>query len=118
MNTFNQREKETADKRYAHMRGWADIENACYDHACELEADLGKYLQQKSLQVGLSRTLNAITLTQLKGRTLVISTHDHRTYEVTRPGANDVRDERRKTYLTRLQERQMMDEVLEWLAAL
>ena len=117
MNSFEQREKESAEERYAHLRLWADIENACYDHACELAAELQHYLQKKSLQVNLSRVLNVITLTRHDGRDLVVSTEDHRTYEVRRPGANDPREELRKIYLTHLKDRQMMDEVLEWLAA-
>jgi hypothetical protein len=65
---------------------------------------LTKYLGANAQNVQLSRDFDVVTLTRGDGLDLVVSAHDHKTYEVNRPGANDVRDQMRKTYLTRLKE--------------
>jgi hypothetical protein len=80
-----------------------------------MPATLRKYLQEKKLRIELSRVLNTLMLTNPKGHKLIISTPDHRTYQVSRFHGKDARDELRKTYLTRLKEDRMMDELAEWL---
>jgi hypothetical protein len=54
MITFDQREKDQADEKYAQMSFWAEIENVCYDHARELAASLQKYLAAKHSDVKLT----------------------------------------------------------------
>jgi hypothetical protein len=95
------------------MVSWAEIENACYDHARELSASLRKYLSEKHGDVHLSLEENRVTLTR-GDRRLIISTKDHRTYEVM--GLSPIKDDMRKRFATYITERQMMDEVIEWLA--
>jgi hypothetical protein len=113
--TFDEREKERAEEKYAQLVSWAEIENACYDHARELADQLRVYLANKHVDVALSSHGNEVTLAR-GSRTLVISTNDHRMYEVARPGSNDPREATRKKSLSRLDERRMTDEVLEWLS--
>jgi hypothetical protein len=115
MIDFDKHIQDRADKKCGQSRAWADVDNACYDHACELERYLRDWLQKNGLQIEVSRDLNILTLTNPKGHRLIISTQDHRTYEVSRLDVKDVRDELRKTYLTRLKEDRMMDELAEWL---
>lgn len=93
----------------------AEIENACVDYACELADELQDYVGQKAFQVNISRSENVLTLTRQDGRTLRVSTHGHMTYEVM--GANPITDQHRRTYLSRIVKRQMMNEVLTWLDA-
>jgi hypothetical protein len=116
MLDFDKHIQDRSDERYAQMRFWADIDNACYDHAREVEIELRAYLQKTWPDIAVSQNLNIVTLTKPNGRALIISTQDHRTYELERPDCGDVRDQLRKTYPWRLKEDQMMDEVLEWLA--
>lgn len=115
MNSFAEREKERAAEQHWQLIQNAEIENACVDHACELAGELHDYLRQKALEVNISRTENVLTLTRLDGRMLHVSTHDHMTYEVM--GTNPITDQHRRTYLSRIIRRQMMDEVLTWLSA-
>lgn len=113
MIDFDKREKDRVEEKYAQIVFWAEIENACYDHARELAASLQKYLADRYGDVKLSVQENRVTL---NNGALVISTHDHRTYEVM--GTSPIKDDMRKRFLTRLDERRMMDEVLEWLSSL
>ena|ERR1700686_657592 len=113
--TFDEREKERAEEKFAQLFAWAQIDNACYDHARELAAQLRTYLENKPPDVALSVRDNEVSLVR-GAQTIVVSTHDHRTYEVARPGSSDPREEMRKKFLTRLDERQMMDEVQESLS--
>jgi hypothetical protein len=89
---------------------WADVENISCDSVCELETSLTKYLRANAPTAQLSRDFDVVTLTRGDGLDLVVSAHDHKTCEVSRPGANDVRDQMRKTYLTRLEQCRMIDE--------
>lgn len=114
MNSFAEREKERAEGLFRQSTQRAEIENVCIDQACELIKELETYLRQKSPKIILSRMDNVVTLAHEDGRTLRVSTHDHGTYEVL--GASAISDERRRMYLSRIDKRQMMDEVLDWLA--
>jgi hypothetical protein len=116
MPDFDKHQQERAQQLDAQTRLWADIENACIDHAVELEASLREYLARNQPSISTNRTANAVRLSRGDGLDLLISTQDHRTYEVNRPGANDPRDEHRARFLTRFDERRMMDEILEWVA--
>lgn len=113
MIDFDKREKERAEEEFARMVFWAEIDNACFDHARELAASLRKHLAEKHGDVGLAVEHNKVSLTRA-GRRLVISTQDHRTYEVM--GLSPVKDDMRKRFATYITERQMMDEVIEWLS--
>jgi hypothetical protein len=116
MPDFASRVSERSEQSYHQMHFWAEIDNACFDRARELEADLAKYLRQSSSDVQLARNLNVLTLTKPDGHILTVMTQDHRTHEVARPGQDDIRDQMRKAYPSRFDDRRMMDEVLEWLA--
>jgi hypothetical protein len=107
--------KDRAEEKVVQTRLWADIDNACYDHACELETYLRKYVAEKSLPIDIARAFNVVTLTNPRRHRLIISTQDHRRHELSRPDVKDARDEIRKISLTRLPEDQMMDELVEWL---
>lgn len=113
MIDFEKRKKEQAEEKYAQIVFRAEIENACYDHARELIASLKKYLGEKHSDVHLAVEENRVTLSR-RDRRLTISTQDHRTYEVM--GLSPIKDDMRKRFATYITERQMMDEVLEWLS--
>jgi hypothetical protein len=113
VNDFAIRERERAEEQFRQLIQNAEIENECIDHACELIEELEAYLRQKSLKVTASRASNVVILTRENACTLRISIQDHRTYEVT--GGSAIIDEHRRTHLSRIKKRQMMDEVLNWL---
>jgi hypothetical protein len=48
MIDFDKRVQEQAAERDRHMRQRAGIENACLDHAVELEASLSTYVASKA----------------------------------------------------------------------
>lgn len=104
-----------AQEKDAQTRLWADIDNACLDHACELEAYLRNYLAEKNLPIEVSRDFNVVTLTNPKRHRLIVSTEDHHRYQLSRPDVKDVRDEVRKISGAPLPEDRMMDELVEWL---
>jgi hypothetical protein len=110
---FSQHERNRAEEKYAQMIAGAEIDNACYDHARELAASLRKYFAGSHTDVNLAVEENRVMLTY-RDRCLVISTKDHRRYEVM--GVSPIMDARRKRFATYISERQMMDEILGWLA--